>query len=62
MYNTFAKKDYGQLWAAFIQTQNQPDKKEWEKKVYVPGQYQPVKTKPDNYQAEVISQDLFDNQ
>ena len=58
MYNTFAKKDYGQLWAVFIQMQNTPELKEWEKKVYVLGQYQGVKTKPDNLQAEVISQDL----
>jgi hypothetical protein len=61
----FGKKklNLGQLWEDFKQRENDPEHLEWQKKVYVPGQYQPAKTKiyGTELQAEVFSQDLFIN-
>lgn len=64
MVKAFEKKDLGQLWEDFKESQSNPDLIEWQKKVYVPGMasshgYQCAnRLSGVELQAEVISEDL----
>jgi hypothetical protein len=65
MYKEFeSKKDYSQLWQYFIESQKLAEQWAADHGIYEPGQHQlPVfKLTGHELQAEVISEDLFNNE